>query len=268
MHHYHRSQLLEHIKSEIKQAGLSMQNLKRTDLSTFDEFHLQGAAISLALAEKLQIIPTDHILDVGCGIGGPARMLADTYDCHVTGIDYTAEYIRTAAGLSALVGLGHQTTFTQGNALDLPFEDQAFEVVWTQHVQMNIEDKKGFYTEIQRVLKPNGRFLYYDIFEGNGQPIVFPVPWAEKQAYSFLIKPEDVQKYFVPQEWKLVFVEDYTHNAIHTLAQIHQNAQQGHAPKLSLRLLMGESTRIKLGNLFHALKNGQIVVQAVCYQKI
>ena len=91
-------------------------------------------------------------------------MLADDYNCRVTGIDLSHEFIRTASALSELVGLQDKTDFIQASALELPFEDGSFDVAWTQHVQMNISDKAKFYSEINRVLSDSGTFVYYDIF--------------------------------------------------------------------------------------------------------
>ena len=136
----------------------------------------------------LKSIPLNDlkVLDIGCGLGGSARMLADEFNCSVKGIDLSHEYIRTAQKLSELVGLKDKTGFIQGDALDLPYGNDSFDVVWTQHVQMNISDKTKFYSEIKRVLKDGGTLMYYDIFSKNGEDVNYPVPWANNSSVSFL----------------------------------------------------------------------------------
>jgi len=116
-------------------------------------------------------------------------MLADEYHCHVTGIDLSHEYIRTARRLSELVGLQDHTHYTQSDALQLPFENDSFDVVWTQHVQMYIRHKLKFYSEIERVMTGQGLFIYYDILKTDGGEVNYPVPWANSPSANFLATP-------------------------------------------------------------------------------
>ena len=153
--HYFKSSLLEDILKRLEEKGVDLNNVKRTDIAGVDEFHVRGAAVSKELANAINMNGL-NVLDVGCGLGGPCRMLAEEFNCTATGIDLSNEYIRTATGLSKLVKLDDKTTFIQGDATELPFDDNVFDVVWTQHVQMNIPDKIKFYSEIFRVLKPGG----------------------------------------------------------------------------------------------------------------
>ena len=138
--HYHTPGLLEDILDRLQNQDISLNNVLRKNISGVDEFHVRGAEVSKELAEEIGL-RNARILDVGCGIGGPARMLAEDFNCHVTGIDISHEFIRTAIGLSELVGLEDRTEFIQGDALNLPFDRNSFDVVWTQHVQMNIQAK-------------------------------------------------------------------------------------------------------------------------------
>ena len=124
------------------------------------------ASRARALAEAAAITSTDEVLDVGCGIGGPARFLATKFGCKVTGIDLTPEFIDVARDLNARVGLGDTIDLRVADALDLPFPDASFDVVWTQHVSMNIADKPGLYAELGRVLRPGGRLAFFDVVAG------------------------------------------------------------------------------------------------------
>ncbi|MGI9545413.1 MAG: methyltransferase domain-containing protein, partial [Cyclobacteriaceae bacterium] len=146
--HYSNSNIYERILARLKEQGVDLDRITRNDLAGVDEFHVRGAEVSLELAEQIGLNNTTKVLDVGCGIGGPARMLAETYGCKVTGIDLTADYVEAAELLSEHLGLQDLTQFMQANALELPFEDSSFDVVWTQHVQMNVENKKQMYGEI------------------------------------------------------------------------------------------------------------------------
>ena len=142
--HYYREDLYSQIIIGLTQLGVDLNQVTRTDLAPVDEFHVRGAEVSRELANNANLHNT-KLLDVGCGIGGPCRMLADEFNCQTTGIDLSEVYVNTATQLSKLVGFESKTQFVQGDATQLPFPDGSFEVVWTQHVQMNIENKKKFY---------------------------------------------------------------------------------------------------------------------------
>ena len=117
-------------------------------------------------------------------------MLADLYNCHVTGVDISEELVKTANELSSLLGLEDKCKYIVGNACDLPFEKDCFDLVWTQHVQMNIKDKRKFYSEISRVLIPDGLFVYYDIFIKPDSSIKYPMPWSKTGETSFLFSKD------------------------------------------------------------------------------
>src|SRR5690606_31572749 len=128
------------------------------------------------------------------GLGGPARWLAQTYGCHVTGIDLTAAFCTAAEALTARLGLADRVTFRHGSALKMPFADDSFDVAWTQHAAMNIADKASLYREIARVMKPGGRLALFDIMKGPGEGVLFPVPWARVPEISFLAPPEHIRE--------------------------------------------------------------------------
>ena len=135
-----------------------------------------------------------QLLDVGCGIGGPARILAAEYGCHVTGIELTEAFCHTAERLTARLGMGDHVSFQHGDALDLPFEDASFDLVWTQNVLMNIEDKKRLFSEMRRVLRPNGRLALFALMQGPVPTLHYPVIWASSADLAFLIPPDELRQ--------------------------------------------------------------------------
>lgn len=162
--------------------------LEIANLAPLDQFHAGGLAVTRQLATLAGIAVGQRVLDVGSGIGGPARFLAGAYGCSVTGIDLAADYCWLAEALTARVGLEGKVTFRSADALDLPFADDTFDAVWTQHVAMNIADRPRFYREMHRVLRPGGVVPLYDAVAGNGAPL-FPMPWARDSSTSFLLSP-------------------------------------------------------------------------------
>lgn len=263
---YHSPGLYEDILKRLEEQEINMDSVSRGDIAGVDEFHVRGAEVSRELANQIKL-DNSRILDVGCGIGGPSRMLADDYNCQVTGIDLSHEYIRTAKGLSALVGLQDKTNYIQSNALELPFENGSFDVVWTQHVQMNISHKLKFYSEIERVLTEHGTFIYYDIFRTESGEVNFPVPWADDDSKSFLGTTSNMDDILESLCFKSVLTSDQTYEGILFLQELFDKLKLNGPPKLGLNVLMGSSTKEKLMNILKGLEEKQIVLQSGIYKK-
>ena len=173
------------------------------DLTKSDQLHTLGPQSTAQLIELAAIQPGERVLDVGCGIGGPARQLADA-GAVVSGIDLTPALCDAARTLNERAGL--DIDIRCGSALDMPFEDGAFDVVWTQHVTMNIEDKATLYAEMRRVVRDGGRMAFFDVIAGPVEPLHFPVPWAEEPSISFLVDEAAMDALvrgagFEPREW-------------------------------------------------------------------
>jgi SAM-dependent methyltransferase len=263
---YHTPGLYEDILNRLGEQEIELSTVSRRDIADVDEFHVRGAEVSHELASRIRL-ENSKVLDVGCGIGGPSRMLADDYNCQVTGIDLSHEYIRTAKGLSELVGLQDKTEYIWSNALDLPFENGSFDVVWTQHVQMNIRHKLKFYSEIERVLSEQGTFIYYDIFKTDSGEVNFPVPWADYASASFLGTTENMDDILERLCFKNLLVSDETDKGTRFLDDLFKNLKKNGPSKLGLNVLMGPSTKEKLMNILLGLKEGQIVLQSGIYKK-
>ena len=255
--HYLVNNLYDNILEKLKSIGVGINEVKRTDLSRVDEFHVRGLEVSKELAQNI-ISNNLKVLDVGCGLGGPARMLADEKNCMVTGLDLSQEFIDTAKALSKLVNLDSKTTFLKGDALDLPFEDNSFDVVWTQHVQMNILEKKKFYSEIFRVLKTGGKFLYYDIFKSSDNDINYPMPWASREDLSHLINITELEIIFNSLGFNSFSKKNQTNAGLNSIKQMLSNIKEFGPPKMGLNVLMGKDTKEKILNAFNHFDRGDL----------
>jgi ubiquinone/menaquinone biosynthesis C-methylase UbiE len=193
--HYSGSgNLVAAIRAALTNAGVDVDGISTLALAAVDEFHIRGRAATLEIAEAMAINDASIVLDLGSGLGGPARTLAEVISCQVTGIDLTPEFCETAARLSEWTGLADRTRFAVGDATALDFPDGAFDAAMTIHVAMNIADKAGMYREARRVLKPTGRFVVYDVLQGPGGDVHFPVPWARDASTSHLATTEQMRE--------------------------------------------------------------------------
>ena len=262
--HYTVAGLRDRIDEGLRALGKDPERLTPADLAPVDEFHVRGRESTVEMIAACQPRPGAAVLDIGSGLGGTARLLASEHGCSVVGIDLTRSFCELANELSARVGLADKARFECASALDLPFPADSFDIVWTEHVQMNVEDKARFYGEAARVLRPGGKLVFHDIFRGPGPAVRFPVPWAQTSSTSFLAEPEAVRSLlqqcgFSAEQW-----DDSTEVSArwfeNTLARVRA---QGPAP-LGIHLLMGSTSRAKLENLLDNLRDRSVVtVQAV-----
>jgi ubiquinone/menaquinone biosynthesis C-methylase UbiE len=207
-HYYSQSTLAEKILTALQKIGKDIDHLTQDDLSSFDQFHSGGLDATRMLAQRAELHETIQVLDVGCGIGGPARTLAAEYGCHVTGIELTEEFYLAAEALTARLGMSDKVAFRHGNALDLPFDDESFDLVWTQNVLMNIEDKKRVFSEMRRVLRPGGRLALFAIMQGPVPNIHYPVIWASGPDLAFLMPPDELRQLVIKSGFKeIVWLE-------------------------------------------------------------
>ena len=258
--HYGVSRLLDSILESLSADGKDLARLTPDDLAPVDEFHIRGREATVELARLAQASPGRRVLDVGSGLGGSSRYLAANHGCRVTGVDLTPEYCEVAAELSRRVGLDGLTEFRCASALDLPFEDDSFDLAWTQHVQMNIENKPGFYEEIHRVLRPGGRLVFYDVLSGPGGQHYLPVPWAEDSSMSFLIAPEDLRALLEETGFRVVHWLDTTEAAHQWFLSVLENRAKGLTPNLGLHLLTGETGPAKFENVERSLRERRVTV--------
>ncbi len=185
--------LTSHIRDALVAAGVKLEALTVDDLAPIDALHARGRQATVELAQLAALKKGERVLDLGSGLGGSARYLATAWDCDVVGVDLTPSFCETATELSAMVGLSERTRFFRANALELPFDDQSFDAVWTEHAQMNIADKRRFYGEAVRVLRPGGRLVFADVFGVSGVEPHYPAPWADDASRSWLITPDELR---------------------------------------------------------------------------
>lgn len=193
--HYERDNLADAIVAALEADGKDLSALSIDDLQMVDEVHSRGRETTLQVVALTDFSPEHKVVDLGSGLGGPARYIAKTFDCQVTGIDLTDSFVDAANRLSELLGMTDSTDFQSGSALETPFDDNCFDRAVTIQMQMGIADKERFYQEVFRILKPGGIFIFQDIVAGPTEgPIHTPTPWASVPKQSFLYAPETLHK--------------------------------------------------------------------------
>jgi SAM-dependent methyltransferase len=207
------------------------------------------------------------VLDVGCGIGGPARMLAHAFGCDVTGLDLTHGYCRDAERLGRQVGLDGRTRFACAGAHALPVADASFAWVWTQHAAMNIPDKRAMYAEIARVLEPGGRLVLHDIVAGPGREPHFPVPWASTPDASFLLPARGVHELLTAAGLRERAWEDLTKAAVQRVQDARARMRAGEPEGIGPHLLQGEEFHAMRRNLARNLEEGRVGVVRAVFEK-
>jgi ubiquinone/menaquinone biosynthesis C-methylase UbiE len=252
--HYTRQDLGGVILAALKAAGKDLDRLTPDDLAPVDEFHGGQRPATIRLAELVGFTGSERVLDVGSGLGGPSRYLAWRYGCRVSGVDLTAEFVRVAEILTELTGLVGRVDYRQGNALDLPFADPSFDVVWSQNVTMNITDRDRLYAEMRRVLKPGGKLALQEVAAGSGGPPHFPVQWAREPSISFLLSQRATREKLEAAGFRVLAWQDTTEPA---LEAARTRAQGGPPPALGTHLILGGDWQAMFRNSARNLEEGR-----------
>lgn len=252
--HYRATGLTERLKTTLNALWPADQRLLPEQLGALDQFHTRGLTATAELAALARITADTAVLDVGCGIGGPARFLAAAHGCNVTGVDLSEPFVDAAHYLTGRTGQAERVSFRTASALDLPFHDGSFDTVLLQHVAMNISDRPRLYREIRRVLESGGRFATYDVVLVRGEPH-YPLPWARTSATSFLFTPEATRTAVETAGFRTLVWRDDTEAAKGWFAHLRSS---GPPPAPNLGVVMGQDFAQLAGNLGRSLMEGRL----------
>ena len=254
--HYGQGRLEESILAAVAREGKDPEKLAAADLSAVDEFHVGGIEATQELAKHMELRAGLRVLDVGSGIGGPARYFAAQHGCRVTGIDLTEEFVRVARSLTARTKLDGLVEFRQGSALEMPFEPESFDRAYMIHVGMNIADKPGIFREVRRVSKAGGLFTVFDIVLAREAVIQYPVPWALSEETSFVGTTKDYRDALQGAGFQITQERGRGPFSIAFTERVMARMAQGGPPALGLHLLMGEKTPMMINNILAMMKEG------------
>ena len=258
--HYARDDLLSRLKAALADDGVDPERPTIETLAPYDQFHGRGLEATTELADLLTVAAADHLLDVGSGIGGPARYLADRFGCRITGIDLTAEFCDLARHLTELLGLGDQLSFEEGDALAMRFAEESFDGAYSVNVSMNIADKAGLYREIRRALKPGGWLVLSELAKGPGGALDYPTPWARSAESSFLATPEETRAGLETAGFAIESWRDTRQAALDFGARSRELVERGEKPPhRAIQLMHGEIAPAAMANVARGLAEERII---------
>lgn len=266
--HYEADDILDRIKAALAAVGANPSAPTSADLKAVDEFHTGGLPATDHLLDQLHIDAKTRVLDIGCGIGGTVRHVANRFSAQVTGVDLTPAYVRAATALSTLTKTDGQTRFLQGSALDLPFPASSFDLALMLHVGMNIPDKNRLFAESARVLGKGGVFALFDVMRTDEGTVGFPLPWAEDEGASFVGSPQAYRAAALQAGFTQETICDRSDFSRDVFANAHVAAKaRGGPPPVGLHLLMRDTAGQKTRNYAEAIDSGRFAPIEMTFRK-
>ena len=258
--HYGTGALLARLESALRADGADPAHPTIEELAPYDQFHGRGLEATEEMAALVAVRQSDHLLDVGSGLGGPARWLSTRFGCRITGIDLTPEFCAIAEHLTRLVGLDARVRFQLGNALALPFDDGTFEGAYSMFVSMNISNKPKLYGEIFRVLRSGGWLVLSEIARGNDGDVPYPTPWASTAAESFLSTADDTQNALRGAGFEVELVRNDLQRTLNYGDRVRAMLGRGEKPPYRANALIhGDTASVMLSNVARGYQEGSLV---------
>lgn len=257
-HYSGTGEIVHAIADALRAAGRDLNDLSTADLAGVDEFHIRGREATMEIAEALGIGVGGVVLDIGCGLGGPARAMAEIRGCRVVGVDLTPAFCEAATALSRWTALDSLTSFRVGDATALPFADASFDAAMTIHVAMNIPDKPAMYREAHRVLRPGGTFVVYDVLQGEGGEVMFPVPWAREPSISHLATVAEMRAMLAAAGFELVDEHDSSERSLAWFETIAAAVASGNGSPVTFAAFLGDDFVEMARNQVVNLSDGRI----------
>jgi SAM-dependent methyltransferase len=263
--HWGKGDVYGLIVSALNRMSKPLEGLTVEDLAPVDHFHARGFPATVELADRLPIEPGQHILDIGCGLGGPARYMAKRFQCSVSGLDITAPFVEAANKLTALLGMERQVKIEHGDGQRLPYLDASFDGAYTLHVTMNVADRPAFFSEAHRVLKPGAFFALTEHGMGPKGELHYPVPWSEDGSGAWLVTPSETRAILEKTGFEEIAVVDTGAEYVAGYKMAIEKAEKGALPPLGVHILMGETALQKTRNAARNIEEGRThPIQLVC----
>jgi SAM-dependent methyltransferase len=253
------------IVSALEKMSKSIDALTMEDLAPVDHYHARGLPATIELADRLPFKADQHIVDIGCGLGGPARYIAKRFQCRVSGVDITEPFVEAANKLTALTHMGDQVKIELGDGQRLPYTDALFDGAYTQHVTMSVADRPRFFAEAYRVLKPGAFFALTEHGLGPKGNAYYPLPWSEDGSGAYLVTPSQTRALLETAGFEDILVEDTGSKYVTAYKTVIEKAEKGVLPPLGIHILMGNTALQKTRNSARNIEEGRTrPIQVVC----
>lgn len=263
--HWGKGDVYGLIVSALSKMSKPLEGLTVEDLAPVDHFHARGLPATVELADRLPIKAGQRVLDIGCGLGGPARYIAKRFQCHVSGLDITEPFVEAAKRLTTVLRMEQAVSIEHGDGQRLPYPDSHFDGAYTQHVTMNVADRPGFFGEAFRVLRPGAFFALTEHGLGPTGDPHHPVPWSADGTGAYLVPPSKSRAILERTGFEDVVVEDTGAKYVAAYKAVIEKAEKGDLPPLGIHLLMGETALQKTRNAARNIEEGRThPIQVIC----